>query len=170
MRGMKRIALSGRAICATIHQPSIAIFNDFDELLLLQRGGETVYFGELGKDSSKLIQYFERFDATPRIQPGENPATWMLTTIGAGSSDLNTKPFDYAGSYAQSVLHAQNLERINQICAEARDDEKVTFQFEFATSNTTQSRAVFFRFLTIYFRSPNYNVARVMVSAIGTYE
>jgi ABC-type multidrug transport system ATPase subunit len=76
MRGLKRIALSGRAVCATIHQPSIAIFNSFDSLLLLKRGGEVVYFGELGDESSILIDYLQRYDATPKIQPGENPATW----------------------------------------------------------------------------------------------
>lgn len=76
MRGLKRIALTGRAVCATIHQPSIAIFNSFDSLLLLRRGGEVVYFGDLGEESSNLIQYLERFEATPKIQPGENPATW----------------------------------------------------------------------------------------------
>ena len=76
MRGLKRIALTGRAVCATIHQPSIAIFNSFDSLLLLRRGGEVVYFGDLGEESSNLITYLERFDATPKIQPGENPATW----------------------------------------------------------------------------------------------
>jgi hypothetical protein len=57
MRGLKKIALTGRAVCATIHQPSIAIFNSFDSLLLLKRGGETVFFGELGAESSKLIEY-----------------------------------------------------------------------------------------------------------------
>lgn len=82
MRGMKRIASEGRAVCATIHQPSVAIFNGFDSLLLLKRGGEVVFHGELGHQSQNLIQYFERYDATPRIQPGENPATWMLTAIG----------------------------------------------------------------------------------------
>lgn len=76
MRGLKRIALTGRAVCATIHQPSIAIFNSFDSLLLLKRGGEVVYFGNLGDESSILIDYLQRYDATPKIQPGENPATW----------------------------------------------------------------------------------------------
>jgi ABC-type multidrug transport system ATPase subunit len=80
MRGLKRIADTGRAVCATIHQPSIAIFNSFDALLLLKRGGETVFFGDLGSESSLLISYLERYQATPRIQPGTNPATWMLTT------------------------------------------------------------------------------------------
>lgn len=76
MRGLKRIALTGRAVCATIHQPSIAIFNSFDSLLLLKRGGEVVFFGELGDESANLIAYLERYASTPKIQPGENPATW----------------------------------------------------------------------------------------------
>jgi ABC-type multidrug transport system ATPase subunit len=80
MRGLKRIAKTGRAVCATIHQPSIVIFNFFDALLLLKRGGETVFFGDLGSESSLLISYLERYQATPIIQPGANPATWMLTT------------------------------------------------------------------------------------------
>jgi ABC-type multidrug transport system ATPase subunit len=167
MRGLKRIALSGRAVCATIHQPSIAIFNEFDSLLLLKRGGEPVFFGELGEHSSNLIQYFERFDATPKIQPGENPATWMLTSIGAGNADSSKKPFDYAGSYAQSKLRDQCLQKINEICAEPREENKVTFASDFATSNTTQSIAVLLRAMTVYFRSPNYNVTRVMVSVVG---
>ena len=42
----------------TIHQPSIDIFEAFDELLLLKRGGETIYCGPLGEHSSKLVHYF----------------------------------------------------------------------------------------------------------------
>jgi ABC-type multidrug transport system ATPase subunit len=76
MRGLKRISDSGRTVCATIHQPSVAIFNSFDNLLLLKRGGEVVYFGELGEESSNLIEYFERFETTPKIRANENPATW----------------------------------------------------------------------------------------------
>ena len=37
----------------------------FDELLLLKRGGETIFNGQLGKDSSDLVEYFQvRFVAT----------------------------------------------------------------------------------------------------------
>lgn len=169
MKGLKRIALSGRAVCATIHQPSIAIFNAFDALLLLKRGGETVFFGPLGKDSCNLIQYLERYEATPKISVGENPSSWMLTCIGAGSSSSNKKPFDYAGSYKQSKLHMQCLERIDKICANANDDNKISFKNEFATSLGTQSITVLRKAMKVYYRSPTYNVTRVMVSAVGKY-
>ena len=127
-----------------------------------------MFFGELGDESSLLIKYFESFSSTPKIHPGENPATWMLTTIGAGNAASNKKPFDYVGSYLQSKLHEQCLERINKICATPSEDKKVVFTSEYATSRNTQSSAVFARAMTVYFRSPNYNVTRVMVAIAGT--
>ena len=166
MRGLKRIALSGRAVCATIRQPSIAIFNDFDYLLLLKRGGETVFFGELGEDSSNLIEYLEQYEATPRILPGENPATWMLTTIGAGSAQQSGKPFDYSGNYLGSTLFKKCTETIKSICAGATEHNKVTFPSKYATSSRTQAILVLKRSMTVYFRSPSYNLTRILVSAV----
>lgn len=42
---LKRLARSGQAILCTIHQPSAVLFQAFDNLLLLAKGGRTVYFG-----------------------------------------------------------------------------------------------------------------------------
>jgi len=164
MRGLKRIAETGRAVCATIHQPSIAIFDSFDSLLLLKRGGEVVFFGELGDNSCHLISYLERFDETTPIKAHENPATWMLTTIGAGSTGTNA--FDYAGAYAESSLRDDNLALIDKFCSAASDNNLITFPHKFATNWTTQIREVTRRTVTMYWRSPNYNLVRLMVSAI----
>jgi hypothetical protein len=41
-------------------QPSAELFQVFDRMLLLQKGGQTVYFGDLGRNSTTLINYFER--------------------------------------------------------------------------------------------------------------
>jgi hypothetical protein len=167
MRGLRRIASTGRAVCATIHQPSVNIFNNFDSLLLLKHGGEVVFFGPLGRETKNLIQYLESFEATPRIQAGENPATWMLTTIGAGSAtDSNKKPFDYAGSYSASKLRGQCLAIIESITASASDENLVSFASMYATSMRTQCIAVARRAMTVYYRSPSYNLVRVVLASI----
>eukprot|EP00955_Chlamydomonas_euryale_P114922 366315-Chlamydomonas_euryale.AAC.3 len=59
MRTVRNVGNSGRAVVVTIHQPSIEIFEAFDNLLLLQRGGRTTYFGPLGYESAKLVGYLQ---------------------------------------------------------------------------------------------------------------
>jgi ABC-type multidrug transport system permease subunit len=165
MRGMKRIAITGRAICATIHQPSISIFNSFDTLLLLKRGGEVVFHGDLGDNSKGLIDYLHQYSVTPLIQPGENPATWMLTTIGAGSAGT-TDGFDYAGAYSVSDLRADNLQKIANIEAAKTNEGLITFPSKYATSLLTQMATVLKRTWKVYWRSPSYNRTRILISVV----
>ncbi|ETM36815.1 hypothetical protein L914_16563 [Phytophthora nicotianae] len=87
MDGVRKVADTGRTVICTIHQPSTEVFLLFDTLLLLQRGGETVYFGELGRNGETLVNYFQGLGLprnAPIFKPGDNPATWMLDVIGAG--------------------------------------------------------------------------------------
>jgi len=165
MRGLKRIALTGRAVCATIHQPSNAIFNSFDSLLLLKRGGEVVYYGDLGNQSSNLIKYFQSYENTPLIQPGENPATWMLTTIGAGSAIAGNQ-FDYARAYTGSKLHNKCIDDITKFEHAVSDEGLIGFPSLYATTTKTQMVEVIKRTWTVYCRSPSYNRTRIIVAAI----
>ena len=64
------------SILCTIHQPSAMLFQRFDRLLLLAKGGRTVYFGDIGQGSRTLIDYFER-NGAPAYVPGCNPAEYM---------------------------------------------------------------------------------------------
>ena len=45
----------------------------FDELVLLKRGGRTMYAGPTGHNSQKLIDYFQSIPDVPQIQEGINP-------------------------------------------------------------------------------------------------
>ena len=57
---LRKLANSGQAILCTIHQPSAILFEQFDRLLFLRKGGQTVYFGDVGPNSRTLLDYFER--------------------------------------------------------------------------------------------------------------
>ncbi|KAL8171778.1 hypothetical protein V2J09_023582 [Rumex salicifolius] len=74
MRAVKKVASAGRTVVCTIHQPSIHIFEAFDELVLLKVGGQIIYSGPLGH-SQKVIDYFERISGEPKIRDNYNPAT-----------------------------------------------------------------------------------------------
>src|SRR5436309_11767389 len=81
IRFLRKLAQAGQAILCTIHQPNDSLFEQFDRLLLLQRGGRTVYFGEIGDDACVLRDYFKRNGA--ECPPHNNPAEFMLEAIGA---------------------------------------------------------------------------------------
>ena len=165
MRGLKRIALTGRAVCATIHQPSNAIFSSFDTLLLLKRGGEVVFHGALGNQSSNLIEYLQSYETTPLCQPGENPATWMLTAIGAGNAKSGHQ-FNYAEAYAGSKLRQKCIAEISRVEDAVSDGGLIAFPSKFATTAKTQMVEVIKRTWTVYWRSPSYNRTRIIVAVI----
>jgi ABC-type multidrug transport system ATPase subunit len=123
MRILLKVARSGRTVVCTIHQPSTAIFNFFDDLLLLKRGGEVVYFGELGEHSKILVDYMEAVPGTKPCPTGYNPATWMLEVIGAGTGaggDEAKKQVDFAAVYRRSALKSANDTRLNREIAPKR--------------------------------------------------
>ena len=53
---LKQLALSGKLIFVVIHQPSSEIFKLFDQLLLLDKGGYPVYFG----NPIDSVRYFKQ--------------------------------------------------------------------------------------------------------------
>ena len=52
------------------------LFQRFDRLLLLAKGGRTVYFGDIGRESKILVDYFQR-NGGPKYDPSTNPAEYM---------------------------------------------------------------------------------------------
>ncbi|KAK7405523.1 hypothetical protein VNO78_06905 [Psophocarpus tetragonolobus] len=103
MRTVRNTVDTGRTVVCTIHQPSIDIFEAFDELLLMKRGGQEIYVGPLGRHSSHLIKYFESIEGVSKIKDGYNPATWMLeVTTTAQELSLGV---DFTTLYKNSDLY-----------------------------------------------------------------
>ncbi|KAG6622615.1 pleiotropic drug resistance protein ABC superfamily [Phytophthora cinnamomi] len=180
MDGVRKVADSGRTVVCTIHQPSSDVFFLFDSLLLLKRGGEMVFFGELDnthpddRECGHLIDYFEAIPDVARLPEGQNPATWMLECIGAGVAGAGEKSMTDAAANVDFVLHfRQSVEQ--QALVSGLNQPGVTkplldgmpemiFTSKRAASTVVQLRMLVGRFLTIYWRTPSYNLTRLMIS------
>jgi len=58
---------------------SAILFQEFDRLLFLAKGGKTVYFGDIGKNSRTLLDYFESNGAR-KSDDEENPGMFVFDT------------------------------------------------------------------------------------------
>ncbi|XP_051142599.1 pleiotropic drug resistance protein 2-like isoform X2 [Andrographis paniculata] len=164
MRTVRNTVDTGRTVVCTIHQPSIDIFEAFDELLLMKRGGQVIYAGPLGRHSHLLIDYFKSVPGVPDIKEGYNPATWMLeVTTPAMEAQLN---IDFAQVYAKSDLYRRNEELIKQLSSPAPGSSEVRFPTEYAQSFFIQCRACFWKQHLSYWRHPRYNAVRFFMTII----
>ncbi|KAK1265609.1 Pleiotropic drug resistance protein 3 [Acorus gramineus] len=113
MRTVRNTVDTGRTVVCTIHQPSIDIFEAFDELFLMKRGGEEIYVGPLGRQSCHLIEYFEDVNGVSKITDGYNPATWMLeVTTMAQEEALGV---NFTEFYKNSPLFERNKALIKEL-------------------------------------------------------
>jgi len=170
MNCLRKITDTGRTIVATIHQPSSQVFDMFDDLLLLKKGGEVVFYGETGVCSSNLISYFEGLGVTP-MNTGENPATWMLNVLGEhisakGQSDGEDEVLSFATAWNQSSNCADLANRFAEI-NETRDEEmEIKFDSTFPVGWFKRDNLMGNRLVKIYWRSPAYNLARMALSVL----
>ncbi|TFK70455.1 hypothetical protein BDN72DRAFT_896460 [Pluteus cervinus] len=164
VRFLRKLADQGQAILCTIHQPSSLLFESFDRLLLLERGGETVYFGDIGRDSRVIRDYFGRQGAP--CPPNVNPAEFMLEAIGAGVSPRIGNR-DWKDLWLESPEHKRNLQEIANIksSALAHPVPEKKQMSTYATSFLYQLRLVVQRNNTALWRSPDYIFTRIFISS-----
>mmetsp|Transcript_33421 Transcript_33421/g.76369 ORF Transcript_33421/g.76369 Transcript_33421/m.76369 type:complete len:1390 (-) Transcript_33421:90-4259(-) len=165
---IRRLASDGRTVICTIHQPSSSIFESFDSLLLLKRGGRTVFFGELGKESVTLINYLQGIPGTPPIQGGSNPAVWMLDVMGAGTSGGST--VDFASCYELSTLRADAESKLSQEGVSKQGSApKILFEERYAASTGLQMTQCVNKAFRSYWRTPTYNATRLIIGSIVAF-
>ncbi|KAL3657130.1 hypothetical protein V7S43_017924 [Phytophthora oleae] len=166
MDGVRKVADSGRTIICTIHQPSAEVFYLFDRLLLLQRGGQTAFYGDLGVDCRNLIDYFENIPGVAPLPVGYNPATWMLECIGAGVGHGTEDLMDFV-SYFKHSAYNQRLETNmakEGIMTPSPDLPEMVFGKKRAANSMTQAKFVIWRFFQMYWRTPSYSLTRMYLS------
>jgi ATP-binding cassette subfamily G (WHITE) protein 2 (PDR) len=156
---LRKLADSGQAVLSTIHQPSAILFQEFDRLLFLAKGGKTVYFGEVGRNSRTLLDYFEGAGAR-KCGDDENPAEYMLEIVGAGGHGKSDRNWAEVWKNSKECKDVQTeLDRIHN----EKKAEPVTAHGaggEFAMPLTSQIYYVTVRVFQQYWRTPNYIIGK----------
>lgn len=148
------------------------LFQRFDRLLFLAKGGRTVYFGEVGQNASVLTKYFERNGAFACPEDA-NPAEWMLEVIGAAPG--SSTEVDWVSTWRDSPEY-QDVHRELQRLKDERPRisqpssalvEKASYR-EFAAPFTSQLMEVTKRVFEQYWRTPSYiySKAALCVSSV----
>jgi ATP-binding cassette subfamily G (WHITE) protein 2 (SNQ2) len=102
VRFLKKLAQAGQAIVCTIHQPSSLLIQQFDMILALNPGGNTLYFGPVGENGSAVTKYFS--DRGVDCPPQKNVAEFILETAAKGGKRKDGKRLNWYVFFSSKYL------------------------------------------------------------------
>ncbi|KAJ7261720.1 ABC-2 type transporter-domain-containing protein [Mycena haematopus] len=165
MQFLKQLAANGQAILCTLTspKPSAELFEMFDRLLLLRKGGQVVYFGSIGENSTTLIRYFES-NGSRSCESSENPAEYMLDVIGAGATA--SSPQNWGEVWRGSPESARARDELDRIHAkgQSRGQVRATSTSAFAASWIQQVTSLLKRDFLARWRDPSYLIAKLVLN------
>ncbi|XAR60730.1 Iron-chelate-transporting ATPase [Bertholletia excelsa] len=165
MRTVRNTVDTGRTVVCTIHQPSIDIFEAFDELLLMKRGGRVIYGGKLGEKSQTMIDYFQSIPGVSPIPDGYNPATWMLEVSTAAAEERIGQ--DFADIYRNSRQFKEVEDSIERFSVPPPNSAPLKFDSTYAQDMFSQFKYCIWKQHWVYWRSPSYNTVRLVFTTVG---
>ncbi|KAL1841749.1 hypothetical protein VTJ49DRAFT_6663 [Mycothermus thermophilus] len=176
VRFLRRLCAAGLAVVCTIHQPSSDLIQQFDLILALNPGGNTVYFGPVGEDGAAVVRYFA--DRDVHCAPGRNVAEFLLETAIKGARRADGSRIDWNDEWRRSAENRQMLEEIQKLKAKAEQPATVavtsslpspagpTPRSEFAAPWTTQTLLLTQRMFRRQWRSPSYLYGRFWTAVL----
>ncbi|KAL2269279.1 hypothetical protein VTJ83DRAFT_1463 [Remersonia thermophila] len=177
VRFLRRLCAAGLAVVCTIHQPSSDLIQQFDLILALNPGGNTVYFGPVGEDGAAVVRYFA--DRGIQCSPGRNVAEFLLETAIKGARRADGSHIDWSDEWRKSAENRHLIDEVQKLKAQTEQPEAVAAtlpspssagsnpQSEFAAPWTTQTLLLTQRMFRRQWRSPSYLYARFWTAVIS---
>lgn len=165
---LEKLTKAGQAVLCTIHQPSAMLFQRFDRLLFLAKGGKTVYFGDIGENSNVMTSYFERISGM-NCPPEANPAEWMLEAIGAAPG--SSTDIDWFNAWRESPEY-QTVQNELEHIKETKGGEATTIAEvesgyrEFSAPFGVQLKENLYRVFQQYWRTPVYIYSKTALCSL----
>lgn len=165
---LEKLSKAGQAILCTIHQPSAMLFQRFDRLLFLARGGKTVYFGDIGENSQTMVDYFQRTSGM-MCPDTANPAEWMLEVIGAAPGSKTD--VDWHEAWRSSPEFEATKAELARIKAErggasSNEEYDAASYREFAAPFGLQLKENLVRVFQQYWRQPVYIYSKIALCTL----
>ncbi|KAK1392228.1 ABC transporter G family member 31 like [Heracleum sosnowskyi] len=167
MRAVRNTVDTQRTVVCTIHQPSIEIFEAFDELLLMKRGGQVIYGGKLGEKSQTMINYFQGIPGISPFPDEYNPATWMLEISTPAAEERIGR--DFADIYRHSDQYREVEASIQQHSVPPEGSKPLRFPSTYSRNMISQFKICLWKQNLVYFRSPAYNSVRLLFTTVSAF-
>ena len=173
VRFLRKLCAAGQAIICTIHQPSSDLIQEFDKILALNPGGNTIYFGPVGQDGGAVVQYFA--DRGVHCPPGRNIAEFLLETAIKGGRRPDGRRINWADEWRSSPENRALLAEIQLLKAERASSgsgmsspsaQPQTPTHEFAAPVLSQILLLSKRMFTRQWRDPSYIYGRLFTAVI----
>ncbi|GLT67735.1 hypothetical protein SLA2020_400210 [Shorea laevis] len=162
MRAVRNTVDTGRTVVCNINQPSIDVFEAFDELFLLARGGLEIYVGPLGRNSCHLISYFEAIEGVTKITDGYNPATWVLEVTTSAQATLG---INFHEVYRNSDLYRRNKALIQELSRPSPGSKDIYFPTKYSQTFFNQFKACLWKQNCSYWRNTSNTALRILFTA-----
>mmetsp|Transcript_15167 Transcript_15167/g.39028 ORF Transcript_15167/g.39028 Transcript_15167/m.39028 type:complete len:620 (-) Transcript_15167:218-2077(-) len=119
---LKKLAQEGCTVVATVHAPSSFAFSMFDDLLMLQGGGKTIYSGPVKGVKEHFVSQGHKFPE----EVGYSLPDWLVDTTSGGASpqEIDATPkvadgeeaacADFAAQWLSSDAYATFVEQQRQ--------------------------------------------------------